>query len=258
MRLFTTRTTILSVALVLALALTACAKKTTTGTAPSQSPTPSAAPSLTATSFTGDFSAMSQLTGLAASGKGSIGVLLPDTASSARYVAFDAPLLTQAFQKAGLTSTQFTISNAQGSESTQLTQAQALITGGATVLLVDALSSGVGANIETYAKQHGVKTIDYDRLVLNGSRDYYVSFDNVKVGGLIGTGAVDCIGAWKVAKPAVFELDGSATDNNATLFAQGYNQGLKPHFDDGSYTKVGEQPVPAWDKIGRTSCRERG
>jgi D-xylose transport system substrate-binding protein len=247
MRLFTTRTTILSVALVLALALTACAKKTTTGTAPSQSPTPSAAPSLTATSFTSDFAAMSQLTGLAASGKGSIGVLLPDTASSARYVSFDAPLLTQAFQKAGLTSAQFTIDNAQGSESTQLTQAQALITGGATVLLVDALSSGVGANIETYARQHGVKTIDYDRLVLGGSRDSYVSFDNVKVGGLIGQGAVDCIGAWKVAKPAVFELDGSPTDNNATLFAQGYNQALKPHFDDGSYTKVGEQPVPAWD-----------
>src|SRR2546421_4634886 len=247
MRLFTTRTTILSVALVLALALTACAKKTTTGTAPSQSPTPSAAPSLTATSFTGDFSAMSQLTGLAASGKGSIGVLLPDTASSARYVAFDQPLLTQAFQKAGLSSSQFTIDNAQASESTQLTQAQALITGGASVLLVDALSSGVGANIETYAKQHGVKTIDYDRLVLGGSRDAYVSFDNVKVGGLIGQGAVDCVGAWKVARPAVFELDGSPTDNNATLFAQGYNEALKPHFDDGSYTKVGEQAVPKWN-----------
>src|SRR2546426_3943043 len=235
---------LVTLALVLAVVLTACSKKPSASTGSSRTPT--AAPTLTATSFTSDFSAMSQLTGLAASGKGNIGVLLPDTASSARYVEFDQPLLTQAFQKAGLSASQFTIDNAQNSESTQLTQAQALITGGASVLLVDALSSGGGANIETYAKQHGGKTIDYDRLVLNGSRDYYVSFDNVKVGGLIGTGAVDCIRAPKVAKPAVFELDGSPTDNNATLFAQGYNQVLKPHFDDGSYTKDGEQAVPAW------------
>jgi D-xylose transport system substrate-binding protein len=237
--------TLLALTLALAVVLTACSKKTSTSTSSSQSP--AAVPTLSATSFTSDFSAMSQLTGLAASGKGNIGVLLPDTASSARYVAFDQPLLTQAFQKAGLSAGQFTIDNAQGSESTQLTQAQALITGGASVLLVDALSSGGGANIETYAKQHGVKTIDYDRLVLGGSRDAYVSFDNVKVGGLIGQGAADCVTAWNVAKPAVFELDGSPTDNNATLFAQGYNAVLKTHFDDGSYTKVGEQAVPAWN-----------
>jgi D-xylose transport system substrate-binding protein len=237
--------TVLALILTLAVVLTACSKKTSTSTGSSQ--TPAAVPTLSATSFTSDFSAMSKLTGLAASGKGSIGVLLPDTASSARYVAFDLPLLTQAFQKAGLSPSQFTIDNAQGSESTQLTQAQALITSGATVLLVDALSSGVGANIETYAKQHGVKTIDYDRLVLGGSRDAYVSFDNVKVGGLIGQGAVDCVTAWNVAKPAVFELDGSPDDNNATLFAQGYNAVLKPHFDSGSYTKVNEQAVPKWN-----------
>ncbi len=237
--------TLLALTLALAVVLGACSKKTSTSTGSSQSP--AAVPTLSATSFTSDFSAMGQLTGLAASGKGNIGVLLPDTASSARYVSFDQPLLTQAFQKAGLSAGQFTIDNAQGSESTQLTQAQALITGGASVLLVDALSSGGGANIETYAKQHGVKTIDYDRLVLGGSRDAYVSFDNVKVGRLIGQGAVDCVTAWNVAKPAVFELDGSPTDNNATLFAQGYNGVLKTHFDDGSYTKVGEQAVPAWN-----------
>src|SRR4030081_1237841 len=180
--------TVLALVLTLAVVLTACSKKTSTSTGSSQSPT--ALPTLSATSFTSGSSAMSQLPGLAASGKGSIGVLLPATASSARYVSFDQPLLTQAFEKAGLSPGQFTINNAQGSESTQLTQAQALITGGASVLLVDALSSGVGANIEKYAKDNGVKTIDYDRLVLGGSRDAYVSFDNVKVGGFIGQGAV--------------------------------------------------------------------
>jgi len=233
------------VPIVLAVIGTACSKKTTTSTGTSQSA--SAVPSLSATSFTSDFSAMAQLTGLAASGKGNVGVLLPDTASSVRYTAFDQPLLTQAFTKAGLTSSQFTIDNAGGSDATELSQAQALITAGASVLLVDPLDSGVGASIESYAKQHGVKTIDYDRLVLGGSRDYYVSFNNEKVGELIGQGAVDCVGAWKVAKPAVFELDGSPTDNNATLFAQGYNTILKPKFDAGTYTKVGEQPTPDWN-----------
>src|SRR2546429_6271887 len=152
---------------------------------------------------------MGQLTGLAASGKGNIGVLLPDTASSARYVSFDQPLLTEAFQKAGLSASQFTIDNAQNSESTQLTQAQALITGGASVLLVDALSSGGGANIETYAKQHGVKTIDYDRLVLGGEPDGSVGFRNGKGGGLIGSGALGRVTAWNVGKSAAFELDRS-------------------------------------------------
>lgn len=236
------RPALLAVPLVLLMVMTACSKKTTT-TTPSQSP--NNAPSLTATSFTADFSAMTQLSGLVASGKGNIGVLLPDTASSARYVSFDQPLLTQAFTKAGLTSAQFTIDNAQGSDATQLTQAQALITAGASVLLLDPPNSGLA--VEAYAKSHGVKVIDYDRIVLGGSRDYYVSFDNVKVGSLIGQGAIDCIAAWNVTKPAVFMLDGSPTDNNATLFAQGYNAALKPKFDDGSYTKVGEQATPNWD-----------
>jgi D-xylose transport system substrate-binding protein len=82
---------------------------------------------------------------------------------------------------------------------------------------------------------------------LGGSRDYYVSFDNVKVGQLIGQGAVDCVSAWSVSSPHVFELDGSPTDNNATLFAQGYNSVLNPKFQAGTYTKVGEQAVPAWN-----------
>jgi D-xylose transport system substrate-binding protein len=190
---------------------------------------------------------MTKLTGLASQGHGSIGVLLPDTASSARYVSFDAPYLTTAFQKAGLSSSQFKIDNAQGSDATELTQAQADITGGATVLLMDGLDSGVGASIEKYARDHGVKVIDYDRVSLGGSRDYYVSFDNVKVGQLIGQGAVDCVSAWSVSSPHVFELDGSPTDNNATLFAQGYNSVLNPKFQAGTYTKVGEQAVPAWN-----------
>ena len=202
---------------------------------------------ISATSFTSDFSVMSRLHGLATQGHGSIGVLLPDTASSARYVSFDAPYLKRALQAAGLSSSQFTIDNAQGSDSTELTQAQADITAGATVLLMDGLDSGVGSSIESYARQRGVKVVDYDRVSLGGSRDYYVSFDNVKVGQIIGQGAVDCISAWSVSSPNVFLLNGSPTDNNATLFHQGYLSVLQPKFQSGSYKEVGDQSVPNWD-----------
>jgi D-xylose transport system substrate-binding protein len=187
---------------------------------------------------------MAQLEPLVAEGKGMVGVLLPDTTSSARYVSFDAPYLTKAFQAAGFTP--FKIDNAQGSATTMQTQAEADITEGATVLIVDPLDSGSGAAIENLAASKGVKVINYDRLTLGGPSDrIYVSFDNVKVGQLIGQGFVDCVTAWKVTNPNVLVMDGDPTDNNATLFAQGYNSVLDPLFSNGSYTKVGE-PAGTW------------
>ena len=201
---------------------------------------------LTPASFTADFSAMAQLKDLAARGDGLIGVLLPDTTSSARYESYDRPYLKQAFEAAGLSSDQFKIDNAQGSATTMQTQAEADITAGATVLLVDALDSGSGAAIEAAAKAKGVAVIDYDRLTKGGPDDrIYVSFDNVNVGKLIGQGEVDCIKAWKVNKPNVLVMSGDPTDNNAKLFAEGYNSVLKPFFDDKSYVKVGE-PAGTW------------
>ena len=90
-----------------------------------------------------------------------------------------------------------------------------------------------GAAIEKKAADAGVKTIDYDRLTLGGSAADYVSFDNVKVGKLQGEGLVKCLTDKGVEKPAVAVLNGSPTDNNATLFAQGYDSVLKPKFDAG-------------------------
>ena len=115
---------------------------------------------------------------------------------------YDAPYLTQAFEAAGLSADQFKIDNAQGSADTMQTQAEADITAGASVLLIDALDSGSGAAIEANAASKGVAVIDYDRLTLGGPDDrYYVSFDNVNVGKLIGQGEVDCIAAWNVTGP---------------------------------------------------------
>ena len=189
---------------------------------------------------------MATLKPLASQGKGNVGVILPDTVSSARYTEFDAPYLTKALQTAGLTSSQFTVQNAQGSDATQLSDAEAAITKGASVLLVDPLDSGVGASIEKYAKSHGVAVINYDRLTLGGSRKYYVSFDNVLVGKLLGTGLASCVTAWKVAKPNVLVMYGAPTDNNATLFAQGYNAVMAPFFSSGKWAKVGTA-AGTWD-----------
>jgi len=203
-------------------------------------------PPLKQTDLTTDFSAMAKLKPLAQQGKGKIAVLLPDTQSSARYVQFDAPYLTQAFETAGLSSNDFSVQNAQGSTQTMQTQAEAAITNGASVLVVDPLDSGSGAAIEQNAKSKGVATVDYDRLTLNGSSKYYVSFNNVTVGKRIGQGLVDCIAQQNVQKPQVLEMDGDPTDNNATLFAKGYNSVLNPKFKSKQFVKVGE-PGGTWD-----------
>ena len=171
-----------------------------------------------------------------------VGVLLPDTKSSVRWESFDRPLLQAAFKAAGVP---VTIDNAQGDKSTQQQQAEQQITNGAKVLLLVNLDSGSGAAIEANAQSRGVKVIDYDRLTLKGSAAYYVSFDNVKVGQLQGQGLVDCLGS--AAKPRIAELNGSPTDNNATLFKQGYDSVLKPLYDSGKAKKVADQSVPDWD-----------
>ncbi|TXN31875.1 sugar ABC transporter substrate-binding protein [Lacisediminihabitans profunda] len=233
---------------VVAMTITALAACSNTGgtTTPTSTSSGGAVPTVSASDFTADFSVMAKLKSLASQGKGLIGVLLPDTTTSARYVTFDAPYLAKAFQAAGLSSSQFKVDNAQGSASTMQTQAEADITAGASVLLVDALDSGSGAAIEATATARGVKVIDYDRLVKGGAAGrVYVSFDNVKVGTLIGNGEVSCIADWKVSKPNILIMDGDPTDNNAKLFAQGYNAVLKPHFDSGEYVNVGE-PAGTW------------
>ena len=213
---------------------------------------------ITPASFTADFSAMAQLKALAAKGKGLIGVLLPDTTSSARYETYDRPYLTDAFKAAGLSSAEFKVDNAQGSATTMQTQAEADITDGASVLLIDAIDSGSGAAIEANAKSHGVAVIDYDRLTLGGTAGrYYVSFNNVLVGDLIGQGEVSCLSAWKVTKPNILIMDGAPTDNNAPLFAQGYNSVLNPYFSKGTYVKVGE-PAGTWTpSIAQTTFQQQ-
>src|SRR6266568_2102110 len=221
-------------------------------------------PQISASDFNNSFSAMSQLKPLAKIGKGNVAVILPDTVSSARYVEFDAPYLTESLTKAGLSKSQFTVQNAGGSDATELTDAQTAITKGASVLIMDPLDSTVGAAIEKYAASHGAAVIDYDRLTLGGSRKYYVSFNNVLVGTKIGQGMVSCVADWKVKNPNVLVMYGDPTDNNATLFGQGYDAVLKPIYLEAQaaaalamYVRAGVQ-VPTALTGGQTTMDTTG
>jgi D-xylose transport system substrate-binding protein len=173
---------------------------------------------------------------------GKVAVLLPDSKSSVRWETVDRPFLAEAFKAAGV---EATIQNAEGDKSTQQQQAEQAITNGAKVLLLVNLDSGSGAAIAANAKSQDVKVIDYDRLTLKGDSDYYVSFDNEQVGKLQGEGLVNCLGDKKPANVAV--LNGSPTDNNATLFKNGYDSVINPKFDSGDWKKVDDQSVPDWD-----------
>jgi D-xylose transport system substrate-binding protein len=179
-----------------------------------------------------------------ASSGGKVGVILPDTKSSARWATADLTYLKAAFEKAGVTAD---IQNAQGDKTQFQTIADGMISSGVKVLMIVNLDSGTGKAVLEKAQKAGIATIDYDRLTLSGGANYYVSFNNVKVGELQGQGLVDCLAAKKYTKPVVAELNGSPTDNNATLFAQGYNSVLDPKYADGTFTKGPNQDVPDWD-----------
>ena len=183
--------------------------------------------------------------GSSAAKAGKVGVILPDETSSPRYIQYDAPLLAKAFKDAGIDAN---IQNAQNDKSKWVSIADSMMQSGVQVLVLDQLDSPSAAAVEQRAKAAGIKTIDYDRLTLGGSSDYYVSFDNVAVGKLQGEGLVACLDKTGKANPAVAELNGSPDDNNATLFAQGYNSVLNPLYAAGKYKKAGNQSVPMWDK----------
>ncbi|MFD7656680.1 sugar ABC transporter substrate-binding protein, partial [Actinosynnema sp. NPDC059797] len=207
----------------LALAMTACGANTSTGG-----------------------STTSETNTDSASGGAKIGVILPETKSSARWEGFDKPLLEKALKAEGLDPD---IQNAQGDVQKFSTLADGMINAGVKVLIIATPNSEVGASVAQKAKASGIPVIDYDRLNLGGSSDYYVSFDNVKVGNLQGQGLVQ--GLEKLApgkKPAeVIEIEGAPTDNNATLFYNGQQEVLKPKYDSGDYKLVQSQPIPDWD-----------
>ena len=172
--------------------------------------------------------------------KAYVGVILPDTQSSARWENADRPFLGKAFQAAGVKSD---IQNANGDKAKFATIADQMLNEGVNVLLIVNLDSPSAAAVINKAHQQGVPVIDYDRLTLGGGADYYVSFDNVAVGTAQGEGLVKCMQANGDKSGPVALLNGSPTDNNATLFKQGYEKAIK----SAGYTIAADQSVPDWD-----------
>jgi len=176
--------------------------------------------------------------------KAKIGVILPDSASSDRWETADRRYLEEAFKAAGV---DYVIQNAQNDKAQFQTIADQMMTDGANVLMIVNLDSGTGKAVLDKAKSQGVLTIDYDRLTLGGSAQYYVSFDNEAVGKLQGEGLVRCLTDKGAKSPVIAELNGSETDNNATLFKNGYDGVLKAKYDAKEYVKGPDQWVPGWD-----------
>ena len=182
-------------------------------------------------------------------GKGckKIGVLLPETATSARWDGQDRPDLQRDIP-ATLSGATVDYYNAGGDADTQQTQADGALTKGDCILVVAASDSVKAARIVADAKADNVPVIAYDRLIQSNDLAYYVSFDGVAVGALQGQYIVDHYKQFvKSGVGNVAMIDGSKTDNNALLFAQGAHSKLDPLFSSGMLKKVYEQYTPNWD-----------
>jgi D-xylose transport system substrate-binding protein len=169
---------------------------------------------------------------------GKVGVILPDTTTSPRWEANDRPSLEAAFKDAGV---DYDIQNA-GGDTAKFTQlCDSMISSGVTVLMIVNLDSESGKACLSKATDAGVQSIDYDRLTLGGGASYYVSFDNVEVGKLMGTGIQACLDEAGKTKANIIYINGDPNDNNAALFKQGYEEALKSKIDSGDYSLVGDQ-----------------
>ena len=175
----------------------------------------------------------------AATDTGKACVILPDSQSSDRWENQDRPAIQSALEGAGFTTD---IQNAQGDTTQYLTICDQMLAGGCGVMVLVDLN-GSGATVGEKAKAQGIPVIAYDRPF--APADYYVSFDNVKVGQLQGEGLLKCLGDNGVdpASASVVFLNGSPTDGNAAMFKEGYETTLAA----AGIVPVNDQSVPDWD-----------
>jgi D-xylose transport system substrate-binding protein len=167
-----------------------------------------------------------------------IALLLPES-KTARYESKDRPLFTAKLM-ALCSNCTILYSNANQDAAQQQSQAEAALTNGANVLVLDAVDGAAAAAIAIKAKAAKVPVISYDRLITGTDAvNYYVSFDNAKVGQLQGNALLTALGS--KTNPNVVFINGSPTDNNASLFKQGAHSVL-----DGKITKVAEYDTPDW------------
>jgi D-xylose transport system substrate-binding protein len=152
---------------------------------------------------------------------GKIALLLPES-KTARYESQDRPLF-EAKMKELCPDCEIVYSNADQDASKQQNQAEAAITEGVKVMVLDPVDSASAAAIVNRAKQSDIPVISYDRLITGAPVDYYISFDNVKVGKLQGEALSQKLADDGNPKGPIVKINGAPTDNNAKLFKQGSN-----------------------------------
>jgi D-xylose transport system substrate-binding protein len=190
--------------------------------------------------------------GSGAGSAGKVGVILPETTTSARWESFDKPMLQAALQGQGF---DVDIQNAQGDNQKFSTLADGMISSGVKVLIIAPSDPEVGSAVEAKAKAAGIPTIDYDRPSLGGSANYYVSFDNEKVGEIQAQGLVTALQGKPGAQ--VIQIEGAPTDNNATLFGNGHDKVLQPLYDSGALKLVRRQAIDGWSpQVGGTTFEQ--
>jgi D-xylose transport system substrate-binding protein len=197
---------------------------------------------LTAAACGGDDSSTAEGDGGDGGGGTDIGVILPDATTSPRWEANDKPSLSAAFDAAGVS---YDIQNAQGSVDT-FGQLCDQMVAEVKVLMIVNIDQESGKACLDKATDAGVQSIDYDRLTPGGGASFYVSFDNVGVGKLMGEGLIAALDEAGKTKANIVYVNGAATDNNASLFKSGYEEALADKIDSGDYTLVGDQSGE-WD-----------
>ncbi|MGG7619192.1 sugar ABC transporter substrate-binding protein [Bacillus coreaensis] len=131
---------------------------------------------------------------------------------------------------------------ANGLDEVQIKQAKLLIDEGVDVLVVVPHDAVISAEIVEIAHEAGVKVVSYDRLIKNADVDYYISFDNEKVGEIQATEIL------KKAPSGNFAyIGGAESDNNAILFRQGAMKVLQPLIDNGTVKLVHDQYTDDWN-----------
>ncbi|ELY4575247.1 D-xylose ABC transporter substrate-binding protein [Cronobacter turicensis] len=133
------------------------------------------------------------------------------------------------------------VQSANGNEETQMSQIENMINRGVDVLVIIPYNGQVLSNVVAEAKREGIKVLAYDRMINNADIDFYISFDNEKVGEIQAQSLVD-----KVPQGNYFLMGGSPVDNNARLFRDGQMKVLKPFVDSGKIKVVGDQWVDGW------------
>ena len=172
-------------------------------------------------------------------GGGSIALLLPES-KTARYESQDRPNFEKKVKEL-CSDCPIIYSNADQDASKQQQQAEAAITKGAKVLVLDAVDAASAGAIVSRAKQSQIPVISYDRLVTDADIDYYISFDNAKVGKLQGDALVKKLKD-DGKKGSVVMINGAPTDNNAKLFKQGAHSVI----DSSGFKVAKEYDTPDW------------